>query len=257
MDDYFKKEVSPFARAQIGEISENEFQKGLKTVERWKFSDHGLFNRAVGVEWNFEAKIPVTNWTEFQRRAKHLIAVELELETIVDWIIESQDQNIVKLIRVEAEQNTDQKGTFNFSSFWDWDEDIDFNGTQAWLFTHRLEAKQELRVLMDNAMNKVLNDQTDGPLIEVKKQLNDILRSLYDIVICTCPWEGKISGGPMLPNQKITFQQKEGLTRLACRFEFSILGARAIDMRWLKDLKFPALSNSSMILIHHGARREL
>ena len=254
MEDYFKKEVTPFARAQIGEIPDEKFEKGIRSFERWKFSDTGVFNRAVGVEWNFEANLPLTNWTEFQRRAKHLLAVELELETLIDWIVDSKDQNIIRLVHIEPEQENDYPV---FPSFWDWDEDIDLNGSKAWVFLHREEAKMKLRTLMDSVINQVLNDKTDGPLIEVKKQLNDILRSLYDIVICSCPWEGRIVGGPMLPLQKIVFQQKENLTRIACRFEFSILGARTADMNWLKDLKFPALSNSSVIIIHHGARREV
>ena len=87
-----------------------------------------MFNRAVGIEWNFETSLPIANWTEFQRRAKHLIAVELELETIIDWILESMDQNTMKLVRVDPELLNEKVDVTDFTSFWDWDQDIDING---------------------------------------------------------------------------------------------------------------------------------
>ena len=254
MDDYFKKEVAPFARPRSDEVGLNDFHKGIRKAERWSFLDKGVYNRAVKIKWDLEVRCNTQNinWTEFQRRAKHLLAVELELETIIDWIIESCNKNTLKLIRVEPEN---KQITEISNSFWNWDLDIEVNGLKAFIFTQRESAKLELEHLMDVVLMDVLEKNSDGPLIEVKKHLSDVLREIYDLVICTCPWEGRIWGGPMLPQQKLEFNCSDRTIKIKCRFEFSILGARAADLVWLKDLKLPALSHSSVINIHYGARR--
>ena len=104
MEDFFKKEVMPFAKVKIGDLDTENFNEEPREFERWSYMDKGVFNKAVRVEWNFKTKSPSVKWTEFQRRVKHLLAVKLELDTIVDWIIDTQNQNVLELIKVVTEE---------------------------------------------------------------------------------------------------------------------------------------------------------
>ena len=106
---------------------------------------------------------------------------------------------------------------------------------------------------MNVAIQRVLNEKSDVDLIDLKKQMNAILKEIYDLTICVCPWEGRITGGPMLPEQGISIKFQEDKWIIKCSFEFVILGGRARDLYWLKDLKIPALSPTANIWIHHGA----
>lgn len=252
MDDFFKKEITPFARVTV-ENEPEEIESGIKWFERWKFLDTGVYNRAVKVRWGIKADLPIRNWTEFQRKVKHLIATRLEFDTILDWIAEEIHQGNLKLIRLpENSVTTPLEKAFDF---WTWDQEIFQNGVRACNFYEDETWKRNLDDIMISAIQDVVINNSNAELIAMKKQFNEILREIYDLVICTCPWDGKIQGGPFLPNQNIKLIASEGHSNITCNFEFCILGARARDMDWLKDLKFPALSSTSQIWIHHGASR--
>ena len=252
MDDFFRKEITPFAKIEIGEKSILG-KIEIKWLERWKFIDAGVYNRAVKIQWDMIANLPKENWTEFQRRVKHLIATRLELDTMLEWIAEEVHQGYLKLIRLpESDEPIAYNQNFNF---WMWDQEIKHLGVKACLFEDETQLRKELDNLMVAAIQAVLALNSDAKLIELKKQMNEVLREIYDLIICTCPWEGRISGGPMLPNQKIEVNIEPEITKLTGHFEFVILGARPADLDWIKDLKLPALSHSAQVWIHHGARR--
>lgn len=253
MEDFFKKEITPFARVKVGDIDYEKFQEEPREFERWSFLDNGIFNRAVKVEWGFKTSSPTVMWTEFQRRMKHLLAVKLELDTMIDWACDSQNQNVLNMVKMVT---LDKASTTTAASFWFWDEDIQKNGFRALIFHQKEFVQDTLSNLMVSAMKKYLDENVDSLLIDIKKQLGNILRSIYDIVICTCPWEGKITGGPMLPSQAITVSRMNEITYISCKLEFSILGARPIDLKWIEDLKFPAISPTALIQIHFGAARQ-
>ena len=252
MDDFFKKEITPFARVSVGnvlDIKENE----IKWLERWKYIDNGVYNRAVKINWNMVSNSPVNNWTDFQRRIKHLIAARIELDTMLDWIAEEAHQGHLNLVRLPENSITEPLGSI--FDFWSWDQGIFQNGSQACLFNNDQHWKSKMDSLMISAVQSVLNSGSDRELIQVKKQLAEIMREIYDLIICTCPWEGVINGGPMLPNQEIQVSIEGDNTVISCNFEFSVLGGRSRDLRWIKDLKFPELSHTAQIWIQHGANR--
>ena len=252
MDDFFRREITPFARISIGSTLETEENK-IEWLERWKYIDNGVYNRAVKIKWNMISNIPVNNWTDLQRRVKHLLAARIELDTMLDWIAEEAHQGHLNLVRLPENSITEPSGSV--FDFWSWDQEICRNGSQACLFNDDQCWKSEVNSLMVSAIHSVLNTGSDRELIQIKKQLTEIMREIYDLIICTCPWEGVINGGPMLPNQEIQVSIREDNTVINCSFEFSILGGRARDIRWLKDLKFPELSNTAQIWIQHGANR--
>lgn len=253
MDDFFKKEITPFARVTFGSESD-EIESDINWIERWKFMDTGVYNRAVKVQWNMISNLPVGNWTEFQRKVKHLIATRLEFDTIMDWIAEDIHQGNLNLIKLP--EGSDTTPLEKFFDFWTWDQEIFQHGARACNFDSDESWKRTLDDIMISALQEVLNKNTNTELIAMKKQFNEILKEIYDLIICTCPWDGKIMGGPLLPNQSIEVALIEGRSKITCKFEFSILGARARDFNWLKDLKFPTLSPTSQIWIHHGASRK-
>ena len=215
--------------------------------------EKGVYNKAMKVKIRLLLEKPVTNWTEFQRRVKHLLAVRLELETVLEWVSDAFESNAMQLIKIVKPQD-DYRPSYG-QDFWLLNKNIMDYGIQPIL----MECKESILTNLDRDILKVLKEvvknQTDKPLIELKKQINRILKSLYDHIICTCPWEGKITGGPMLPNQTIKINTSTEMAWMTGEFEFLILGARNRDMNWIKDLKFPALSQTSQIWIHHGAKR--
>ena len=252
MEDFFKKEITPFARVSIGMVQETVNHE-LKWLERWKYIDNGVYNRAVKVKWNLTSNLPVNNWTDFQRRVKHLIAARVELDTMLDWIAEEAHQGHLNLIKLPDDSITEPLESI--FDFWGWDQEIFQFGARACLFHDDQVWKSNLDALMLSAVQTVLNTGSDKELIQIKKQLTEIMREIYDLIICTCPWDGIINGGPMLPSQNIQIAISENSTRISCSFEFSILGGRTRDLGWLKDLKFPELSNTAQIWIQHGASR--
>lgn len=253
MDDFFKKEITPFARVSFGDTLAKE-ENEIKWLERWKYIDNGVYNRAVKVRWNMVSSSPVNNWTDLQRRVKHLIAARIELDTMLDWIAEEAHQGYLNLIKLPENSITEPSGSV--FDFWSWDQEIFQNGSRACLFNDNQCWKSKMDSLMISAIQSVLNTGTDRELIQIKKQITEIMREIYDLIICTCPWEGIINGGPMLTNQEIQISIRENNTVIDCGFEFSILGGRERDLRWLKDLKFPELSNTAQIWIQHGANRK-
>ena len=199
-------------------------------------------------------KQPITNWTEFQRRIKHLLAVRLELETVFEWMAESLKEKHLQLIETVAQIESDVPSYGQY--FWLLDQDIMKHGIQPSLVHKTEQIIKDLDVRILEVLDTVANERSDVPLVELKKQINKILRNCYDHIICLCPWVGKITGGPMLPQQVITVKTEHGLTEMIGNFEFSILGAREMDMKWMSDLKFPALTKNAQLWIQHGARRQ-
>ena len=253
MDDFFKKEITPFARVSVGN-EQVARENGIGWLERWKFIDNGVYNRAVKVNWNMSSNLPVNNWTDLQRRIKHLIAARVELDTMLDWIAEAAHQGHLNLIKLPDDSVIEPiDAEFDF---WNWDQLIFQSGAQSCIFQNDKIWKNKLDNLMVSAMQTTLNKGSDKELIQIKKQLSEILREIYDLIICTCPWDGVISGGPMLPNQEIQIVMTENETKINCRYEFSVLGGRARDLNWIKDLKFPELSHTAQIWIQHGASRK-
>ena len=196
---------------------------------------------------------PITNWTEFQRRVKHLLAVRLELETVFEWMTESLNEKHLQLIDtvLQAEKDLPNYG----QNFWTLDQEIMAHGIQPKLLYKSAQVLKNLDIKILEVLDVVANDKSDVPLVELKKQINRILKNIYDHIICLCPWVGKITGGPMLPQQLIKIKPNNGLTEMTGDFEFSILGARAADLKWISDLKFPALSKNAQLWIQYGARR--
>ena len=251
MDDFFKKEITPFARVSVGNGQNRE--NGILWFERWKFIDNGVYNRAVKVSWDMSSNLPVNNWTDLQRRIKHLIVTRIELDTMLDWIAEEVHQGYLNLIKLPDESITEpMNAEFDF---WNWDQLIFQFGARACLFQNDKIWKDKLDNLMVLAIQTTLNTGSDKELIQIKKQFSEIMREIYDLVICTCPWDGVINGGPMLPNQEINTVLTENETKINCHYEFSVLGGRARDLKWIKDLKFPELSHTAQIWIQHGASR--
>lgn len=197
----------------------------------------------------------VSNWTEFQRRIKHLLAVRLEFETLMEWIKEVMTEDHLKLIKLvkPASVTIPSYG----QDFWSLDRDIQNFGIQIELLDKTGALMEHLDQNILRVLERAINEGTDSPLIEIKKHINKVLKNLYDCIICTCPWDGKITGGPMLPNQQIKVQMTDKGMYMIGRFEFLIIGARPADIIWLQDLKFPALSQTAQIWIQHGAKREL
>ena len=253
MDEFFKKEITPFAKVKYDHALMAEKEIGLFWAERWKFTDRGLYNRAVKVSLNLLTEDSTQNWTEFQRRVKHLLAVRLELETILEWTMESWQQNSLGLINVVNAPK--QKGRLEFN-FWNADQHVSTMGLDKDLFSHWSTILEESNDLIFSAIHDLISKRNEEQIGELMRQFNKILSKIYDELICVCPWEGLITGGPMLPEQVIHSLRNERKFITLCSFEFCIIGARPRDHQLLKDLKFPALSANSQIWIHHGSNTE-
>ena len=179
--------------------------------------------------------------------------MRLELETIFEWMTESLNEKHLQLIDtvLQIEKDLPNYG----QNLWTLDQEIMVHGIQPKLLNEAAQVLKKLDIRILEVLDAVANENSDVPLVELKKQINKILKNIYDHIICLCPWTGKITGGPMLPQQLITIKPDNGLTEMTGVFEFSILGARAADLKWISDLKFPALSRNAQLWIQYGAQR--
>ena len=250
MSDFFVKEVTPFAKVTYDSWPSTTKQEGLYWEERWKFSDKSVYNRAVRAVWVWSTKDNIKNWTEFQRRIKHLFAARLELETMMEWILDEQNDNILGFIQFEMERNC-ENGSSQLQ-FWSMDRELHLYGLNATNLLNWQSSLSEIDQIILEAINRVVILGSDAQMIAVTRQVNSILQNLYNRIKCIIPWKGIISGGPMLPYQKIQLIRSETAVKGFLSFEFRVAGAKPKDLCHIKDLKFPALSDTSNLWIHHG-----
>ena len=253
MRDLFTKEVTPFARITYGNWPSSDKQEGLYWEERWKFTDKTIYNRATRVVWIWSAKEPARNWIDLQRRIKHLFSSYLELDTMMEWIIEGRESNILGFVKFTTGQET-EIGSDQLQ-FWSMDREFHLYGVNDTNLSRWSNTSSEINQIICEAIDRWIKLGSDEQLIAVTKQLNLILKNLYNRITCTCPWNGIISGGPMLPYQKFLLSQSESALKGFFSFEFRIACAKPKDLGWIKDLKLPTLSETSNIWIHHGINR--
>ena len=213
--------------------------------------DKELYNRAVHFEWGFQNLTSNQNWSEVQRRCKHLITVRLEIETIMEWFLEVRKEDILQLI--EPVQMTTRPRTRLNPSFWFWDDDIKANGSEAFLLTEQAACKKELDHIMTQAMVTFANTKSDHFIIDVRKQMAKILETLFEACTLKTYWDGIITGGPMIPEQEFLIFPKGDMADMVMLGEFIIVAAKKRNLTWLKEIKIPAMSMSSNLHIHYGA----
>ena len=252
MDDFFDKNIMPLARPKFRAMDNLPAKSEIESFDRWKFVDRFLYNKAIRVNWTMKDIPSNQNWTEFQRRAKHLFAAWLELETVLEWISESVNVDHLRLIKLTEDLVQTDKDPV---SFWLWTEEIREHRTGATIFQHPEHAKNEFYALCSEAMTNYANTGVDHFIIDVKKKLNEVMVEVYDLVVCRTPWIGRIENGPMLPEQDFVIFMNEGQSAVCCKYEFLIIGARRKDLGWLRELKIPALSETSQLTIHYGTRK--
>ena len=205
------------------------------------------------VKWGWKDLASSTNWSEFQRRCKHLIAIRLELETILEWVEDFKGENIIGLIQptVPFKVNSNQE---ILTSFWFWDEEIKNRQFEASVFKLRQEVGNELDKFMDYAIRNYVDSNSDLALIDIKKQISSTIRAIHELVSYPKTWKGLINGGPLLPEQQFLITQKENGTDAVCVYDFTVAAAQEKYLGKIQDIQIPALSMSSKMSIHYGSR---